>query len=229
MSRFFRLFAVLAFIGLSACTVQQAPRPNDPLFAPVLQLPEGNRVAENGSLYSERTVLELFSDRKAKRVGDIITIVLQENTQSNKTANVEIRKESETNNPIVGGGNFLGMNPSAGELNLGVDLAMDREFLGESTADQSNRLVGNISVTVVDVYPNGTLVVRGEKWITLNRGEEFIRISGLVRPDDINPDNTLVSTRLANARIQYAGTGELANSQSMGWASRFFNSPLWPF
>lgn len=84
-------------------------------------------------------------------------------------------------------------------------------------------------MTVAEVLPNGNLVVRGEKWMTLNRGDEFIRISGIVRPDDISPNNTVVSTRLANAQISYSGTGTLADSQSMGWLARFFNSEYWPF
>jgi len=71
--------------------------------------------------------------------------------------------------------------------------------------------------------------VRGEKWITLNRGDEYIRISGIIRPEDVSQENTISSTKLANARISYSGTGELAESQSMGWVSRFFNNPLWPF
>lgn len=222
-----KILVIAMPLVLAACTVQQAPKPNDPYYAPVLKLPDSNKNAENGSLYSERTVLELFSDRKAKRVGDIITVVLQENTQSNKAANIEIRKENEMTND--GAGTIFGIAPSAGDINLGLGIGNDREFRGQSLADQSNRLTGNISVTVVDIYPNGTLVVRGEKWITINQGEEFIRISGLVRPDDINPNNTMMSTKLANARIEYSGTGQLANSQNMGWVTRFFNSPLWPF
>jgi flagellar L-ring protein precursor FlgH len=229
MSKLVKIIIVAFSLWGTACTVQQPPRPNDPFYAPVMQLPSSDKTVSNGSLYSERTVLELFSDRKAKRVGDVITIVLQENTQSNKAANIEIRKENEISDPNEGAGTIFGIAPSAGDVNLGLNVINDREFRGQSLADQSNRLTGNISVTVVDIYPNGTLVVRGEKWITLNQGEEFIRISGLVRPDDIGPDNTLVSNRLANARIQYSGTGEIANSQSMGWVSRFFNSPLWPF
>src|SRR5690606_1207428 len=106
--------------------------------------------------------------------------------------------------------------PSMGEFGLNTNIRSDREFTGEAEADQSNRLNGNISVTVVDIYPNGTLVIRGEKWMTLNRGEEFIRLSGLVRPDDVTPENTVLSTRIANARITYSGTGELADSQQMG-------------
>jgi flagellar L-ring protein precursor FlgH len=82
---------------------------------------------------------------------------------------------------------------------------------------------------VSDVLPNGLLEVRGEKWMTLNRGEEFIRIRGYVRPEDVLPDNTISSTKVADVRIAYSGSGELAQSNRQGWLSRFFSSEFWPF
>ncbi len=218
----------IASFAMLGCVVQQPAQPNDPYYAPVLRVSDVPDKSVNGSLYRENVALNLFGDRKASRIGDIISVVLSESTSSSKTANVEIKKENEITGPTAGGSVF-GSTPSLRGLTLGVDVTNDREFLGESGADQSNQLNGSISVTVVDIYPNGTLVVRGEKWITLNRGEEFIRLSGLVRPDDVTPENTVMSTKIANARIQYSGTGELADAQEMGWMTRFFNSPLWPF
>ena len=84
-------------------------------------------------------------------------------------------------------------------------------------------------VTIADVLPNGLLVIRGEKWMTLTNGQEFIRISGLIRPDDVASNNTVSSTKVADARISYSGTGDLAAANKQGWASRFFNSSVWPF
>lgn len=215
---------------LSACVIQQPPRPNDPYYAPVLKTHPAADVAFNGSLYRANRSLDLFGDAKASQIGDILTVILQERTSSSKSSNVEIKKESEVSiAPTVGTGTILGSQPSLGEFGLNTSLTSGSDFKGESDADQSNRLTGNISVTVVDVYPNGTLVIRGEKWITLNRGNEFIRISGLVRPMDIAPNNTVPSTKIANARITYSGTGELADSQEMGWLTQFFNSAIWPF
>lgn len=216
--------------SLCACVIQAPPRPDDPFYAPVLKTHPVPDTAMNGSLFRENVGLNLFGDSKASQIGDIITVVLQEKTSSSKTSNVEIKKESELSiAPTIGTGTILGSQPSLGEFSLTTGLTSENEFKGESGADQSNRLTGNISVTVVDVYPNGNLVIRGEKWITLNRGNEFIRISGLVRPSDISPDNTILSTKIANARITYSGTGELADGQQMGWLSQFFNSPIWPF
>ena len=93
----------------------------------------------------------------------------------------------------------------------------------------SNSLSGNITVTVHDVLPNGVLMVKGEKWLTLNQGDEYIRISGMVRPQDIGSDNTVESTKLADARIAYSGTGSVNDSNVMGWMSRFFIGAIWPF
>jgi flagellar L-ring protein precursor FlgH len=102
------------------------------------------------------------------------------------------------------------------------------DFEGDARANQSNNLVGNISVTVIHVLPNNNLVVRGEKWLTLNNGDEYIRLTGIVRPADVNPANEVVSTKIANARIQYSGTGAFSRAQTQGWLGKFFNSKWWP-
>ncbi|MGB5325344.1 MAG: flagellar basal body L-ring protein FlgH, partial [Pseudomonadales bacterium] len=110
-----------------------------------------------------------------------------------------------------------------------TSVAQDRSFDGSGEADQQNSLSGNIAVTVSGVLPNGLLVIRGEKWMTLTTGQEFIRLKGLIRPDDISSSNTVPSTKVADARITYSGTGELADASRQGWGSRFFNSRYWPF
>ena len=109
-----------------------------------------------------------------------------------------------------------------------ASIAQDSGSKGQAKADQSNSLQGNISVSVAKVLPNGNLVVRGEKWIMLNNGNEYIRITGLIRPEDVTSDNSVSSQKVANARIYYGGTGDLANSQEQGWLTSFFNGPWWP-
>lgn len=212
-------------IFLLGCA-SSGPRPNDPYFSPVMMpaMPEPQQAA--GSLYSEHYSLSLFSDKKATRIGDIITVVLSEQTTSNKSANVDVTKDSEVNLPAP---TVFGAAATLYDRTLANTSTAERDFSGSADAGQSNSLRGNISVTVVDVWPNGTLVIRGEKWMTLNRGDELIRISGLVRPGDVSVDNEVLSTRIANAQITYTGTGELASSQKMGFLSRFFNSGAWPF
>jgi len=219
---------------LSGCASVEKPLPNDPRFAPVQPTQLLPPPTDSGSLYQAHFSNNLWSDQRAKRVGDILTVVLEESTSSSKSANTSVSKDSAITIPE---GTILGTTPSFGSglpnsntaLSLSADLDSNRSFAGESDADQSNSLTGNITVTISQVLPNGMLVIRGEKWLTLTRGEEFIRITGLVRQADIRPDNTVLSTRVADARIAYSGTGELADANQMGWLSRFFNHPLWPF
>src|SRR5690606_7838640 len=112
---------------------------------------------------------------------------------------------------------------------LETNIQHNRDFKGEAAADQSNTLQGSITVMVADIMPNGLLEVRGEKWLTLNRGEEFVRLRGYVRPEDVLADNSVPSTKVADVRITYSGTGELADASRQGWLSRFFGSQFWPF
>jgi flagellar L-ring protein precursor FlgH len=112
------------------------------------------------------------------------------------------------------------------ELSVGIET--ENEFEGESKGNQSNSLKGSISVNVVQVLANGNLVVRGEKWITINNGDEYLRLTGIIRPEDIDPSNAIESHRVANARIQYSGTGAFMETQEQGWLTRFFSSPVWP-
>lgn len=221
----FLMFCTAAGLLAAGCTVSRPEKPDDPYFAPKL-VPTASRAApQDGGLYTDAG-LDLFSDRKARRPGDIITIVLKESTVSQKKSNLNATKDTAASldNPTL-----LGAPLGLGKLDLSASITGKRDFKGKGDAAQSNNLQGNISVTVSDILPNGVLVVRGEKWLTLNRGDEYIRISGMVRPDDIGPDNTVLSTRVANARISYSGTGAMADGSQMGWLSRFFNSGFWPF
>ncbi len=220
------LVAICAII-LSGCMTNNKPKPGDPYYAPTISASQALPQRTEGSLYQDSYGLSLFGDRKAHFVGDIITITLSESTVSKKSSNVNVKKDNST--VFNSGGTLLGNVPAAKGMSFDTNIAQNRKFGGNSGADQSNSLQGNITVTVAEIMPNGNLIVRGEKWMTLNSGDEFIRISGIVRPDDVAPDNTIVSTRLANAKISYSGTGTLADSQNMGWLSKFFNSPIWPF
>jgi flagellar L-ring protein precursor FlgH len=211
---------------LPACTITPDPVPDDPSYAPVVSASMKIPAANPGGIYQPDYSAALFEDRRAARVGDIISVILSERTQSSKTADTEITKENAIS---IDSGVVLGDVPTMGDYGLETAVNQNRELTGEAQSDQSNSLKGSIAVTISEVLPNGLMVVRGEKWMTLNRGEEFIRIRGLIRPEDIQPDNTILSTRLADARITYSGTGELADSNRQGWASRFFNSEYWPF
>mgnify|MGYP003625885724 FL=1 len=200
--------------------------PNDPDFAPILPEMEDEPLVPTGSLFNANYVNNIYSDSKAHRVGDIISVILSESTQAQKNAKTEFKKaNSATLNPITGlGGVAVNFNNKA--IQLGYDQSSD--FKGDSKANQGNSLSGNISVHVLRVLPNGNLMIRGEKWMSLNNGDEFIRLTGIVRSQDISSNNTVTSSKVANARIEYAGTGTFADVQEQGWLSKFFSSSWWP-
>ncbi|WP_026144908.1 flagellar basal body L-ring protein FlgH [Pseudomonas asplenii] len=229
-----RLFSILALSGIAALAgcVSPPPKPNDPYYAPVLPRTPLPAAANNGSIYQAGFEQNLYGDRKAFRVGDIITITLNEATQASKNANSNLSKKSSNS---LGLTSLFGSVPNtnnplgSGDLTLNAGYSGNRATDGTSKAGQSNSLTGSITVTVADVLPNGIIAVRGEKWLTLNTGDELVRIAGLVRADDIATDNTVPSTRVADARITYSGTGSFADTSQPGWFDRFFLSPLWPF
>ncbi|VCX94394.1 Flagellar L-ring protein [Pseudomonas aeruginosa] len=217
--------------ALGGC-VNPPPKPNDPYYAPVLPRTPLPAAQNNGAIYQAGFEQNLYDDRKAFRVGDIITITLNEKTQASKEANSDIQKDSKTKMGLTSlfGSGMTTNNPiGGGDLSLSAEYGGSRDAKGDSQAGQSNSLTGSITVTVAEVLPNGILSVRGEKWMTLNTGNELVRIAGLVRADDIATDNTVSSTRVADARITYSGTGAFADASQPGWLDRFFLSPLWPF
>jgi len=211
---------------LAGC-VQKSAKPNNPYYAPVQPQSMQQVRPVTGSIYSAAISRDIYGDGRATRIGDIITVVLSESTQSSKSAKTSLDKSNEFNLPQA---TLFGSGVSAfGQPISATQAEAKTEFEGEGKSDMSNSLSGNISVTVHDVLPNGSLVVRGEKWLTLNQGEEYIRISGLVRPQDIDQDNSVPSTKLADARIEYAGNGAVSDTNATGWLARFFINPLWPF
>ncbi|MEE4280184.1 MAG: flagellar basal body L-ring protein FlgH [Halieaceae bacterium] len=180
-----------------------------------------------GSLFTNDRSMSLFSDVRAMEIGDIVSVVLVESTSAAKSADTELDKGSEVNvtDPTVFGAPVT-IN---GRYNLGSVFDSSKSFQGEASSNQSNSLSGSIAVQVSRVLPNGNLMIQGEKWIKLNQGDEYIRLKGVIRPEDVSPTNTIPSTLVAEARISYGGTGPLNQSNTPGWLTRFFMSPLMPF
>ncbi|MBC7505220.1 MAG: flagellar basal body L-ring protein FlgH [Sandarakinorhabdus sp.] len=169
-----------------------------------------------GSLYNPASFISLAGDRRARRVGDLVTILLTERTQARKSATSDASRDSKTAITLPDAPPFNAV--PAGLLAGGTKQA----FKGVGTAAQDNQLSGELTVTVARVLPGGVLMVAGEKRLTLNRGEEQIQLTGLVRIDDLGPDNSVRSTRVADARIRYSGTGQIADQSRQGWLARFF-------
>lgn len=180
-----------------------------------------------GSIYSRSRNMSLFLDRRARQVGDTITVSLLEQTDATKQSSTSTAKDQSSSVPGV---TLFGRGVTKDGIPiLETSIDSEQEFSGSGSSSQSNRLTGNITVTVSDVLANGNLLVRGEKWVTINQGEEFIRVTGVIRPEDIGADNSIPSFKLADARITYSGKGALADANRMGWLGRLFQSVLSPF
>lgn len=199
----------------------------DPEFAPVR--PEALRppIQKTGSIYQNNYDMRLFESQIARRVGDILMVTLAENTKAKKSADINVNKDLDITLTVP---KLYGMDPSVvmGDA-LTNQITAKRNALGNGQANQSNSLTGSISVSVVEVLPNGNLKVRGEKRVSLNQGNEYLRVSGIIRPIDISATNTVSSSQLADATIMYTGDGAVADASRMGWISRSFFSWLFPF
>lgn len=221
--KFYKLVSAVGLaVALSAC--ENIPE-RDPSFAAVTPARLRPPLQNTGSIYQSNYDMRLFEDRSAKRVGDILTVRLAENTHAQKKAGLDSSKDTSIDVTVP---SMWGLGASLLGQDLGTKASAADKFKGAGGANQSNSLIGDITVTVVDVLPNGTLKVRGEKRVTLNRGSEYIRLSGMVRPADILTDNTVPSNKIADATIQYTGDGAAADSSKAGWLSRFFLSPIFP-
>lgn len=218
------LTGLAAILSISACGSNRVEELSN---TQTIIAPQVVMAPSSGTIYNAGTDIRLFEDRKANRIGDILTVVLAEQTNATKNSQTTTGKATEATlaNPTV-----LGRPVTRGGVPLfSGSLSGDSSFDGKGSSSQSNSLAGDITVTVMDRLPNGNLVISGEKWVTLNQGQEFIRLSGIIRPDDIEPDNSLLSSRIANAQITYSSKGVLAAANKMGLISRFFNSVFHPF
>ena len=221
------LIVLASSLLLSACAPVPLRHPAEPEYEPVPAPPMPKvDVTPTGSIYNSATARELFRDIKAYRVGDVLTVTLEESTDAEMSSATNTSK-NDTNS--LGASTILGKVLTPGQNRLTVQAANNRSFSGSGNSAQSNSITGELSVTVHEVLANGNLVVRGEKRTTINQGMEFLRLSGIVRPEDVTDSNEVSSTRIATAHVSYGGRGAIRNSNRAGWASRFFNSEWWPF
>lgn len=210
------IFAVLT----SACGGDGRPKIDYTPPAPVVQT--NASTATNGAIFQAGSFAPLTSGARASRVGDIITIVLAERTSATKSNSASSDKSGSFGLTPPSTGPLALFSPSDTEVSGGLS------FNGKGNASQSNALSGSITVSVTEILPNGVMRVRGQKLMTLNRGDERIQVSGLVRQADIGMDNKILSTQIADARIAYFGKGEIAQASKQGWLQRFF-SAISPF
>ena len=215
--------AAWTLLDLSGCrTLAKPPKDDDGLSWAA----EPSAPPTNGSIYQPGREVALFENPIAHRVGDIVTVVLNEQTAAQKSATTSTTK----NTTDALGATIIGKTPTIrGNAVLNNSINDSAKFAGEGQSAQSNSLTGFITATVVKVLPNGNLFIKGEKWIGINQGQEYVRVTGVIRPIDLAPDNSIASQKVASAKISYGGKGAMADANAQGWLSRFFNSPWSPF
>ena len=213
----------LFLLVTAACSTVPPTNVHQPMTMRPTPRPEAFNA--NGAIYQAVSARPLFEDRRARYVGDTITVKITESTTASTKSNNKVDK-SNTQKASIGAstGLFSRVMPGAAELSAGSSTA----FSGKGEAANNNIFTGNMTVTVIDVLPNGNLLVSGEKQIAINQGNEFIRFSGIVNPVSVTGANTVQSTQVADARIEYRANGYIDETQQMGWLQRFFVNVL-PF
>ncbi|MFM2485743.1 flagellar basal body L-ring protein FlgH [Celerinatantimonas yamalensis] len=211
---------------VTVSTDSHSPVPDDPFYSPIDPSPKPEQVIPTGSAYDPQKSSSLYSYQPVYAVGDTVTIILTESASAQKSATTDMSHKNDYNlDPITVPGGKLTINGKTVQLGM----KQSQNFDGKANSAQSHTLSGKITVSVVDVLNNGNLVVRGEKWLVINNGKEYIRLTGIIRPKDVTEANTVNSSQIADARIEFSGTGDQANTQTQGWLSRLFNGSLWPF
>lgn len=222
--------AVFMTVGCSQKIKQPSPAANQEaaLRNPPVETYPTPAMRSEGSLFSDDSRLDLFADMKARRVGDVITINIVETSKANKTATTNLGRSNSLNGEVnalfVYGEDDM---RKAGKV-FNVDVNTNSKFSGSGTTKRDENMTAKMSARVIQVLPNGNLVVRGSQEILVNNEKQYITVQGVVRPADIASDNSVLSYRIADARIDYTGEGDLSSKQREGWLSRFFNV-VWPF
>jgi len=217
--------AVIVIVGALAsagCIMQPSVPDYDATWPDEPEQAQGS----SGAIFKVGHDVPLFENAVAHRVGDTVTIRLMESTAASKSSSTNTKKTSDAEINAAGGlASQITLNGEA--IALGYDT--ETNFNGTGNSAQSNKLEGLVTVTVAKRLSNGNLLVRGQKWLTLNQGSEFVRVQGIIRPIDIEMDNTIASYKVADAVISYGGKGALADANTPGLLQRFFNSKWMPF
>jgi flagellar L-ring protein precursor FlgH len=223
-----RLLALVAIVyllqGCATEPVDMVLRPS-PEFQPVYPLAADRQKIATGGIYSNRQSDAWFGRGRNYQVGDIITVLLNESTQAARTQNSDLSRESKSSLPAGVSTQVGRIDPIFNGVNLNQNTNTSK---GTGKADQQASLAGSVAVTVVEILANGNLMIRGEKKLGLSEGTEVIQVSGVIRPEDVGPNSTVQSRRLANAQIAYRGSGDLANATKAGWGTSFMHK-YWPF
>jgi flagellar L-ring protein precursor FlgH len=211
------------------------PKPTEPEMArEVNRLSRTDVVTKNiqpvshGSLWPSDDHVFFYADKKALRVGDIITVRIVENAQASNTADTDLSRESSANASFS---TFFGKKKFLDLFKLGEDLlttSSKNDHKGAGSTTRSGQLTATMTAVVREVLPNGNLVIQGTRELLVNHEQQFITLTGIVRPQDVDRDNIVVSSQLADANITIGGLGVVADKQRSGWGTWLFDF-VWPF
>lgn len=213
----------LAVAGLAGCATVPSTNVHQPMSARPQPVPDAP--APNGAIYQASTArLALFEDLRARHVGDTLNILIEEKNAASKKSGSSASRSGSASLAVP---SIFGL-PGKSFENASLDANSSNKFAGKGDSASNNAFTGSIAVTVIEVFANGNLLVSGEKQVSIDQGTEFIRFSGVVNPTTINGSNTVSSTKVADARVEYKGTGYIDEAQTMGWLARVFLTVL-PF
>lgn len=215
--------SVIVLAILCACTSVPATNVHQPMT--MRPQPQNMALSGDGAIYQARTMRPLFEDRRARMVGDTLTVLLTETTSASTSGSNNLARTSSASQGISAMGR-IPVERLTNNFNVGYE--SNTQFDGSGAASNTNSFSGSITVTVIDVYPNGNLLVSGEKQIAIGRETQYVRLSGVVNPTFLGINNQINSTQVADARIEYKGNGPIDEASAMGWLARFFLS-IMPF
>lgn len=219
-SKIFRLICMAPLLFLTACAVTPAPIVHQPTSLPA-QSAKPQRQA-NGAIFQQATYRPLYEDARARMVGDILTISIAEKTSAAKTA---AASGSKTGAASFAAPTVFGV-PATTTAQAALSTSSSTKFDEKGAAAASNSFTGTIGVTVIDVLPNGNLLVSGEKQLAFDKGAEFVRFSGVINPTTIAAGNVVASTQVADARFEYRSTSNIDKAELNSMLTRFFLSFL---
>lgn len=211
-----KYFSWLAVFFCAACSTVPPTNVHQPMSA--RPAPRYEAALANGSIYQATSSRPLFEDRRARYVGDTITVTITESTSASTKSNDKLDKSNTSSASITGLNGILGKSL----VGLNYETNSANSFSGKGEAANNNIFTGNMTVTVIDVYANGNLLVSGEKQLAIGHEQEYVRISGVVNPSFVSAANTIASSNIADARIEYKSSGQISDGLVMGWLARFF-------
>ena len=220
MKHAFSAFSIVAVAALSGCMTTPTSIVSTPMSARPLNAEQLAAKPNNGAIYQGAAFRPIFEDRRARQVGDVLTLVITERTTANKAGTSSGNKSGSVGIAL----------PKPLQSTFGNPLAVsnDTKYADGDNQTASNAFTGTMGVTVVEVLSNGNLIVAGEKQVAMNKGVEFIRFSGMINPDNIATGNTVASTAVADAKVEYRTSSQVDRAEMASMASRFFQSLL-PF